>query len=407
MGILASDSSVLRSYTFHTLIAPIVMLLAGSVACVACGDDAASDNPSNTRHRDGGAGREADDDKGASGSGGASSVVPLPDQTAGKECSTNEDCATGICLRVFAAGFGGENMEAPGGYCSTTCTANADCGAGGTCSGAFAGAGGRCLKSCSAASDCREGYRCVNALGMPVAGGAGMQDPTGGLLGASACEPIPATTQLADGIVGAPCTGAADCGAGRCQTGNEMMMYPGGYCTGACLQDSDCGANGSCTLPLTGGAGTCYRGCQSDKDCREGYRCRLNGNLQQCVPGAAPLADDVVGSACSTDQDCGGAMMSCRAILGTSTATGGYCSLACIEDSDCGVGGTCIGSFGAGLAGILGPTGTCYRACTDASECREGYTCGRPSGVLSLPTMAMQNVCFAAPAQPSDDAGVE
>lgn len=46
-------------------------------------------------------------------------------------------------------------MEAPGGYCSLSCMTTAECGAGGACSGAFAGFGGigatpgRCLKSCS------------------------------------------------------------------------------------------------------------------------------------------------------------------------------------------------------------------------------------------------------------------
>jgi hypothetical protein len=386
----------------HKVLATSVLVM--SFVCFACGDDAGSDHDSNTGRRDGGAGRESDD-KGASGAGGAAPIKPLPDQTAGKECATDKDCATGTCLLVFEGSFGSGTMEAPGGYCSTSCMANSDCGAGGTCSGAFAGAPGRCLKSCSGASDCRDGYRCVNALGMPVVADAGTPDPTGGLLGASGCEPVPATTKLPDGIVGAPCTDATDCGPGRCQQGGGMVMYPGGYCTGACLQDSDCGANGSCTLPLAGGAGTCYRGCQSDTDCREGYRCRTNGNQRQCSPGAPPLADDVVGSACSTDVDCGGAMMSCRAILGTSTATGGYCSLACIEDSDCGMGGSCLGSFGAGLAGILGPTGTCYRACTDASNCREGYTCGRPAAVLGA--AATQTVCIVAPPPSTDDAGVE
>jgi hypothetical protein len=52
-------------------------------------------------------------------------------------------------------------------------------------------------------------------------------------------------------------------------------------------------------------------------------------------------------------------MMSCKALLGTSVAYGGYCSLACIDDSDCGAGGACLGGFGAAVGGILGATGTC------------------------------------------------
>jgi hypothetical protein len=318
-----------------------------------------------------------------------------------------------MCLLIVQGSFGGGTMEAPGGYCSTTCMTNADCGAGGTCSGAFAGIGGlgatagRCLKSCSDRSDCRQGYRCVNALGMAVMGDAGAQDPTGGLLGGSGCEPIPATDKLADGIVGSPCAEAADCGTGRCQKGAGTMMYPDGYCTGSCLESADCGVNGSCTLPFGGGAGTCYLGCGADSECREGYRCRDNGGLMQCVPGAAPLANDVVGSPCSADADCGGAVMSCATRLGNSVAPEGYCSLSCIDDSDCGSRGACIGGLGAALSGLLGATGTCYEACSDGSECREGYTCGPSAG--AFPMTSTQNVCSVAASSPSsaEDAGVE
>jgi hypothetical protein len=386
----------------------IAVSLLGAFACGDDDDGGSDAGPTSRAGRGGGGGKGGG---GTGGAAGAAPIAPLPDKTAGRSCDADKDCGNGMCLLNLQGSFGGAMMEAPGGYCSAVCMTNADCGEEGACSGAFAGIGGigatsgRCLKSCSTASDCRDGYRCVNALGMAVTGDAGVQDPTGGLLGASGCEPIPATNKLADGIVGSPCADAADCGEGRCETGGGTLVYPDGYCTGMCLESSDCGANGSCTLPLTGGAGTCYLSCGSDSDCREGYRCRANGGVMQCSPGAAPLPVDVVGSACNADADCGGAAMSCATQVGNSVAPGGYCSLTCIDDTDCGSRGACVGGLGAAFASILGATGTCYKACADAADCREGYTCGLAGGI-GVP--AMQNVCrVAPPPAATEDAGVE
>jgi hypothetical protein len=91
------------------------------------------------------------------------------------------------------------------------------------------------------------------------------------------------------------------------------------------------------------------------------------------MPGADPLRDGVVGSACGGDADCGGAAMSCATSLGTgrSNAPGGYCTQRCVDTSDCGSGGTCVG----GLGGTGTASGTCYKNCTGASDCRDGYTC--------------------------------
>lgn len=350
---------------------------------------------------------------GSGSDGGSDSAVAtgtLADQTAGNECGDDHDCGHGMCLSSLAT-LGGAMMQAPGGYCSLACMSDVDCGAGGTCSGAFAGIAGigamtgQCLKSCSDASDCRDGYRCVTVLGT-VMNGAATQDPTGGLLGGSGCQPVPATDELTNGIVGSPCTQASDCGQGRCETDDGMVTYPGGYCTGACLQDTDCGSNGSCTVPAAGGgAGTCYRNCGSDADCRDGYRCRANSGLKQCLPGAAPLPDHTAGTACTTDAECGGAVVSCASSLGGMTAPGGYCSQSCLDDSDCGAGGSCAGGFVGSLASLVGAIGSCYRICSDASACRKGYTCGHVSNPLGAPSS--QNVCMVMTQASSEDAGVD
>jgi hypothetical protein len=328
--------------------------------------------------------------------------------TAGKKCEDNGDCGSGMCLDMLPGAFGMGSVPAPDGYCSGECMTNEDCGEGGTCSGAFAGLAGigatrgRCVKGCAESADCRSGYRCVNALGMPVMGAvdAGVPDPTMGLLGSSSCQPLPETDKLADDIVGASCNEDIDCGDGRCLRMSTATTYPGGYCTGRCLEDADCGKDGSCTAGLAGGAGTCYLSCATDADCgREGYRCRANGMRMQCVPGAAPLPDDVVGDACTADGDCGGAAMSCGTRLGRYAAPGGYCTTRCVNATDCG-GGACVGGLGGGGAAT---GGSCYKLCTDSSDCREGYTCG-PAGRTG--TAATQNICSVTPPVMTEDAGI-
>jgi hypothetical protein len=286
-----------------------------------------------------------------------------------------------------------------------------DCGEGGTCSGGIPGfLRGSCLQSCSDSSECRDGYRCVNLAGQMPSPDAGMaMIPGGALLGGATCQPLPDTDKLADGVVGSACAEDTDCGEGRCMKTAATSTYPGGYCTGSCLSDADCGADGSCTPGFLGAAGTCYLKCANDGDCtREGYRCRTNGDRMQCVPGAAPLPDNTTGKACASDADCGGAAMSCAMRLGQRqyTAPGGYCTQRCVNSTDCGAGGVCVGgSSGSGLPfGTTAATGTCYQSCADASGCREGYTCG-PAGRTG--TAAMQNICSVTPPPPpAEDAGV-
>ena len=384
--------------------------LLGSLLMVAasqagCGDDDSGAAKSATQRTRGDNGEPVPD----------ASVTPaLADESAGKGCSTDDDCSPGMCLTTFTASGGGM-MDAPGGYCSLTCMSDADCGAGGTCSGAFAGIAGlgampgRCLKGCAMDADCRDGYRCVTALGMSVSSGA--QDPTGGLLGGSGCEPIPETQQLPDGVVGKACEKHSDCGEGRCQRAAGMLAYPDGYCTGACLQDSECGKNGVCAPSAGAGAGSCSLRCEQDDDCREGYRCRSISGQLQCSPGAAPLPDNVVGNACEDDAACGGAAMACASNLGQSAAVGGYCTQTCVDATDCGAGGVCVGALPpqlpAELAGLLGGMGaSCYKACSDNTGCRAGYTCQVPMGLLGA--TSDETVCLVGEADiiTGEDAGV-
>jgi hypothetical protein len=88
----------------------------------------------------------------------------LPDHVVGQACQNNADCAGGAALckqgMPLAALPPNEIVPALGGYCSTPCLFDVDCGAGAQCiSGGISG--GQCLSICDAERQCREGYRCV------------------------------------------------------------------------------------------------------------------------------------------------------------------------------------------------------------------------------------------------------
>lgn len=294
---------------------------------------------------------------GGGGAGGAMSVQPLPNDTAGKPCTANTECAPGTCT-LMVEGVDGMPAPAPGGYCTGNCTTDIDCGAGGTCVLTFGTMAGLCYDGCTADTDCREGYLCG-----PLT---------------STCRPTPANDQLADNSAGIPCAADTECGDGTCLT--TLLSgepFPGGYCSGACLMDSHCGAGGVCWR--TGAAaGRCYDACVADTDCtRDGYRCRTIADpIMGCLPAADPLPDNTTGIACAADADCGGAMGSCAAMLpaaggGEVAAPAGYCTASCEIDADCGAGGLCVVT----RAGAI-----CFDPCAMPTECREGYVCGERGG---------------------------
>lgn len=87
----------------------------------------------------------------------------LPDETSGKACASDTECGgvVGACAnelpyRTFSAY---ENIDAPGGYCTSTCSLDSECGEGGVCV-SRGPKGGMCLKTCLERSDCRDGYGC-------------------------------------------------------------------------------------------------------------------------------------------------------------------------------------------------------------------------------------------------------
>lgn len=230
------------------------------------------------------------------------------------------------------------------------------------------------------------------------AGPRDAEDSGVGQGGAAGARPARAGDQLADGIVGQPCSSAAQCGSGTCMQTIPIVNvpYPGGYCTGSCYADAECGAEGVCAPGILGRAGTCYLRCDDAKGCeREGYRCRVVSGVGRCIAAPEPLADGVAGRACANDEDCGGGAMSCTTTLGDRPAPGGYCSVACAIHEDCGAGGVCIN----GITISTISSGRCLGVCATDADCREGYTCSLFGG----PTSEGAGAC--TPALESADAG--
>jgi hypothetical protein len=397
-----------------------MMLLVG-----ACGDDSKDDAADGGNvTSDGGAGTMMDGgaDGGVKMDSGARPMVKpakLADNVAGKACSKADDCAGDrtMCLTDFnvsgplASLTGGtpDTIAAPGGYCTISCMSDAECGKGGHCFGDANIMGmaipGTCQADCTKDTDCRTGYHCAGAAaftlpagdgGIPFAfdAGAGGANPL--TPDAPGCAPIPTTAKLEEGIVGKECAAATECKAGgECLTVSAASgplpipgpAYQGGFCTGDCLVDADCGSHGRCLLsPGSQAAGTCQLACAGDSNCRAGYRCRDQGAFKGCVPGDVPVPAGVVGTACaSTDAgvsaECGGAK--CLSDLSSPLASftggsgtplpGGYCSAACVDaQADCG-GGLCLGAFS--FPGVFSLDGFCYKSCAANEDCRAGYEC--------------------------------
>lgn len=183
----------------------------------------------------------------------------LDDNKAGDACTAEKDCGNGTCLlRLTTSTLLGQQIQmlAPGGYCSFGCRLDVDCGAGGLCIGATADAKGQCLGRCDGNNHCREGYRCLDLSGAPLPQTAPSDTPSNS--GVGTCRVAPETDKLSSGVAGAMCSSDSDCSGGRCDTDDAFMMsYPGGYCSGRCLTDADCGEGGACNVVLPGTLSRC------------------------------------------------------------------------------------------------------------------------------------------------------
>lgn len=229
----------------------------------------------------------------------ADQLVNAPDifspNTAGEACAKDTDCGNGVCRTVLVSTFlsleGVVDLPAPGGYCSFGCGVSADCGVGAICVGATANtvaaasAAGQCLRRCDSSLQCREGYRCLDGHGISV--------ETDHVEAASdaygACQVAPVVDTVMPGFVGNACASETECGGGVCLT--EDFGLPGGYCSGRCVDNSDCPQDAACDTDEIGFV--CLRVCQADVDCgRADYHCLGAADASKrsgrCFPDALP-----------------------------------------------------------------------------------------------------------------------
>jgi hypothetical protein len=85
----------------------------------------------------------------------------------GAVCTADSSCTEGAKPSCFKQTlFNDSNtLDTAQGYCSSTCTADSDCGSNGSCHDFGAPFGKWCFAHCKAASGCRDGYACFYASG--------------------------------------------------------------------------------------------------------------------------------------------------------------------------------------------------------------------------------------------------
>lgn len=194
-------------------------------------------------------------------------------------------------------------------YCERRCLNGIDCGREAySCLGELPPSGGVCVAVCSTDEQCGDGFACDVYTAQCVEG----EPPTAGALTGEACADD-------DGCRSAQCV--PEVNEAGVPTG-----WVGGYCLGNCVVPSgyntsdffsgDALPQGTCPgdavcWPANGMArgdlGTCYDQCMGAGDCRPGYRCLQDIQLQTrvvsytngiCVP------DDCASAGCPTGYSC-------------------------------------------------------------------------------------------------------
>ncbi len=325
-------------------------------------------------------------------------VLPAPGDVGGA-CATESDCEGGICL--------GEDRGFTDGYCSAFCNGPDDCPEGSVCVQVGRGTS-ICMDDCDPMAEpkrCRTGYGCAASPFLPepvcMPGcevdadcGTGKQcDPEGGFASAGQCYDPSAS-------VGGPCASEVDCPEENFCLGEGFGGAPGGLCigVGGCDvgSDSGCPSDAHCLPVGRRGEAVCFDGCETDADCRPGYRCEAGERYPDrtvCLPG------------CTEDAQCSIEGYVCYRADGTCRPPfdpAEYGTACSGRHGGC-LGGTCLFEYDSGLPGSYciyqgcDPTrpdamdgcpgeGVCWRAemdadpmcmapCDEDADCREGYAC--------------------------------
>ncbi len=164
-------------------------------------------------------------------------------------------------------------------------------------------------------------------------------------------------------------TGAAATCSAQCSSSNITSCQGGdGCCPVGCTAavDSDCTCNPTTSCAAQGlTCGSIFNGCAN-------VSCGNCGNGETCQNNVCTLSLSV-GTPCTSDANCTGSQCLTAAETGWG---GGYCTLTCTQDSQCGSGNHC---------GYKDPEnnnqGVCLKNCTTDASCgRTGYGCSDRDG---------------------------
>lgn len=125
----------------------------------------------------------------------------------------------------------------------------------------------------------------------------------------------------------------------------------------------------------------------------------------------APLIEKT-GAECKVDADCKGTGTRCitTSTISGLTYPGGFCTVGCTADAECGEGGACpLANVDAAVfpsPEIKKAVTVCLPKCEADADCREGYVCSTESSLSFIPdTDNAQGYCqpkpAAAPAAPA------
>lgn len=300
-----------------------------------------------------------------------------------KFCSSGQDCSTGVCLRDSDTGIT---------WCSSTCTAPAQCPANNTCvmtsSGGYCVPTTTCTNQCTSPSNCPIGYGCTGGTCVPTG------NPGDRCEVSSFCKTTPGG-QCSVCVLEPGSTTIAVCRA--CCSGNTA----GGFCQGCA--NATCTAPQACT-PLTNNLdGVCLataalpgacQPCQSGQ-CAQGLQCvagRCHSPCNPANPGACGACFDFGNGngTCACPDEVARDGEICGVIAGNQIAvcTTGlvcvgspqpYCRNRCnaADPQSCPMGQVCqlTGPQGNIAACQPGTEGGRCAPCTNAGGCNAGLTC--------------------------------
>lgn len=227
----------------------------------------------------------------------------------GTACSSNGQCASGVCQN----GTCQAPTCLPNCGAGTACTANADC-ASKNC------AAGVC-KAPPCAPNCSEGTKCGQA-----------SDCASGVCTANVCAKPSCQSNCGQGVA---CANNWNCASGVCANG--VCQPPG--CSPQCNRGAGCGSNTDCGSQVCAG-GTCQAPVCGPM-CSEGAVCGDNGDCASRVclsnrcrpPSCSPQCNQ--GATCGASGDCGSRV--CKGGLCQAPACAPSCSkgAACNNNGDC------------------------------------------------------------------------